>query len=472
MAALYCGGHTGESSSVLPQQARPKFYQELEQLEFIAAQPGYANDKLSAKLDDIYARVANANFSSYEIADLAKAAPELMYRLFDVRMVLRSGADTWRESGFMTAQMAAKLRDCLRILRYVTDMLGEISTHNLKPPSPNAPVRRAFTGAERSTLVNWKFYTGRELAFRSGDVVLMRGHMHNSAAIARIGDVDSQFSHIGIIYIDDNGQHFMVESLIEDGAVINPLAHTFEHGIVRAVLYRHRDPRLAARAARLIHDHVAQARRPILYDFSMNLEGGRHLFCSKLVCLAYKMASEGKLKLPTYPTHIVMKNRDFLNRIGVVAVETCAPADIDVEPHFDLVAEWQDYRETSNIRLQDFTMDKLFQWMEADGYVFEETALVRLVSIFGRFAAHLSNGAKELIASTIPKVPINMPRKTVAAVAMLHKTAEPIFHELQALERASVAKNGRPLIGVEIYEALEAIRARSGGRIGYLVRPG
>ena len=334
---------------MLPQQARPKFYQEIEQLESLAAQPVYAYEQLSAKLDDIYTRVAAANFSTYEVADVFKAAPELMYRLFDVRMVLRSAADTWREAGLMNAAIAAKLRDCLRILRYVTDMLGEISTNSLKP-SPNAPVRRAFTGAERSTLVNWKFYTGREIAFRSGDVVLMRGHMHNSAAIARIGDVDSQFSHIGIIYIDDDGQHFMVESLIEDGAVINPLAHTFEHGIVRAVVYRHRDSRLAARAARLIHDHVAQARPPILYDFSMNLDGGKQLFCAKLVCLAYKMASDGKLKLPAYPTHIVMKNRDFLNRIGVVAVETCAPADIDVEPNFDLVAEWQDYRKTSNIR--------------------------------------------------------------------------------------------------------------------------
>ena len=255
---------------MLPQQARPGFYNELERLELLAAQPAYAYDALCAKLDDIYARVATANFSAYDMADIAKAAPEIMYRLFDVRMVLRSAADTWRQSGLMTAEVAAKLRDCLRILRYVTDMLGEISTYNMKP-SPNAPVRRAFTGGERSTMVHWKFYTGRELAFRSGDVVLMRGHLHNSAAIARIGDVDSQFSHIGIIYIDDNGQHFMVESLIEDGAVINPLAHTFEHGTVRAVLYRHRDPRLAARAARLIHDHVAQARRHILYDFSMNV---------------------------------------------------------------------------------------------------------------------------------------------------------------------------------------------------------
>ena len=96
------------------------------------------------------------------------------------------------------------------------------------------------------------------MAFQSGDVVLVRGQAHNSAAIARIGDVDSQFSHIGIIHIDDAGEHWMVESLIEDGAIINPLAKALEHGIVRAVLYRNRDRELAARAAKCIFDYVAR----------------------------------------------------------------------------------------------------------------------------------------------------------------------------------------------------------------------
>ena len=35
----------------------------------------------------------------------------------------------------------------------------------------------------------------------------MRGTGHNSAAIARIGDVDTQFSHVAIIYIDPAGTH-------------------------------------------------------------------------------------------------------------------------------------------------------------------------------------------------------------------------------------------------------------------------
>ncbi len=319
--------------------------------------------------------------------------------------------------------------------------------------------------------MNYAFYrNGAAQHFRSGDVVLVRGTAHNSAAIARIGDVDSQFSHIGIVYIDPAGDHWMVESLIEDGASINPLAKALDHNIVRAVLYRHRDPDLAARAAKSIFDYVAASRakggKRILYDFSMRTDDTRNLFCSKLVRLAYEQGSFGMFMLPTYPTRIVRKNKDFLDRVGVATELTFAPADIDMESGFDLVAdgEWQDYRDTAGIRLQDFTMDKLFEWMDKYDYRFEETTAIWLVSRLGRFSAHLSEGAKEVLSSVFPRVPINMPRKTVAVVAMLHKTAEPIYRELMKLNQESVAETGIPLHGLDVMAALERIREREGGQ--------
>jgi hypothetical protein len=80
-------------------------------------------------------------------------------------------------------------------------------------------------------------------------------------------------------------------------------------------------------------------------------------------------------------------------------------------------------------------------------------------------------GAKDFMSSVIPKVPINMPRKTIATVAMLHQTAEPIYRELQKREAAMVAEAGRPMHGTEVYAALEEIRAREGAEIGYLRLP-
>ncbi len=257
-----------------------------------------------------------------------------MYRLFDLRVALRGRIAEFERMGFMTPEAAQALRNAFRILRYVTDMLGEISIGHARL-APGEATYRAFTGGDRNTLVNYAYQRGMELPLQSGDIVLVRGHAHNSAAIARIGDVDSQFSHIGIVYVDADNKGWMVEALIEDGAVITPLGAAFDHGLVRAVLYRHRNAKLAAKAAEAIHALVAQSLaadgKQILYDFTMRLDDRRELFCSKLVRLAYATASNGEIKLPAYPTRVFMKNRDFLNRIGVKCEHTFAPHDIDLE---------------------------------------------------------------------------------------------------------------------------------------------
>lgn len=456
--------------------ASASFEKDIEHIEILAATPVTSADLLARNLQYIYERAAKARFDDYEVAEIAKHAQSLMYRLFDLRVGLRNHLQHYEMLGLMTPDVTQGFRDVFRVLRYVSDMLGEITTGHPRV-GEGGYLLRGFTGADNNTLVNYPFYrSGTAQHFRSGDVILVRGTAHNSAAIARIGDVDSQFSHIGIVYIDPAGDHWMVESLIEDGAVINPLAKALDHNIVRAVLYRNRDADLAARAAKCIFDYVAASRakggKRILYDFSMRTDDTRNLFCSKLVRLAYEQGSFGMFKLPTYPTKIARKNRDFLDRVGVATDLTFAPADIDMESGFDLVAEWQDYRETAGIRLQDFTMDKLFEWMERFNYRFEETAAIKLVSVLGRFASHFSDGAKDVLSSVFPRVPVNMPRKTVAVVAMLHKTAEPIYHELLKLNQDAVADTGVPLHGLDVLAALENIREREGNRIGYLVRRG
>lgn len=453
----------------------PSYERDLNVIERLASTPANSAHELGKALGLIYSHGATADFDDFNLDEVAKNAPEIMYRLFDTRMRLRARIAEFEGKGFMTPQVQQGLRDCFRILRYVSDMVGEVARARGKLPEGEVPALAGFRGEHYNTLVNWDYYKGakgKDIAFRSGDVILVRGERHNSAAIARIGDVDSQFSHACMAYVDETGAHFVVESLIEDGAVIGPLAKALDHDLARAVLYRHKDAALAARAAKLIHDHVAATQgsvtKRILYDFSMNLDESKRLFCSKLVRLAYEMASEGKTKLPRYPTHIGMQNRDFLQRIGVKAHDTFAPADVDLEKDFDIVCEWQDYAKTGHVRLQDFTCDKLFEWMDLYGFRFKETLLIRVVSFFGRLSAFFSDQAKEILSSIAPKVPINMKRKTVATVAMLHRTAEPIYRELLAAQEDMLAQKGRPLHGIEVFERLEQIRRREGMRIGYL----
>ncbi|MDH4982592.1 hypothetical protein [Hyphomicrobium sp. D-2] len=51
---------------------------------------------------------------------------------------------------------------------------------------------------------------------------------------------------------------------------------------------------------------------------------------------------------------------------------------------------------------------------------------------------------------------------------MLHRTAEPLLDELQALERRRIDRSGRPLHPREVYDFLETKRQNSNGAIGYL----
>lgn len=443
-------------------------------IERLSATPANTAHELEKALKLIYSRAANANLDAYDVHEVAGDAVSIQYRLFDVRMRLRERLAEFESKGLMSQGVQEALRDVFRILRYVNDMVGEVALAQGKHVATGEGLR-GFTGDETNTLVNWRFFApnkGRDIGFRSGDVILVRGERHNSAAIARIGDVDSQFSHICMVYLDEGGAHFVVESLIEDGAVFGSLARALDDHIARAVLYRHKDRELAARAAKLIYEHVKASRqgigKRILYDFSMRLDARKRLFCSKLVRLAFDMASEGAVKLPRYPTHIGMQNRDFLRRIGVAATQTFAPGDIDMEKEFDLVCEWQDYTKTASVRLQDFACDKLFEWMDTYGFRFKETVLIRVVAFLGRLSAYFSDSAKDILSSVAPKVPINMRRGAVAAVAMLHKTAEPIYRELVAANDASMVRHGRPLHGNEIFELLEDIRRREGHHIGYL----
>ena len=301
----------------------------------------------------------------------------------------------------------------------------------------------------------------------------MRGMHHNSAAIARIGDVHSQFSHLCIVHTDEAGKQWVVESLIEEGAVISPLEKALSQGLGRCVLLRHKDTELAGRASVLIYDLVHHSHEKggerIWYDFTMELLApSTELFCSKLVRLAFELASERKYSLPTFTTRYDMKNRDFLDRVGVTAHETFAPADIELEPDFDIVAEWQDYRVTSRLRLQDFLMDALFRWMDEHGYAFRPDLPVHLIGVFGRLSGNFSDKAKDLMESVVPRVPPNMRRSAIQAVAMLQFTAEPLLKELLALERHSVEGRGHPLHARDVFEYLETKRQELGSKIGYL----
>jgi len=448
---------------------------DIAQIRTIALADAQSPEALTTQLESAIAELLAIDFHGYRLDRFRKDAPGLIYEIFNLQHDVRAGVEDWHSRALLTPPNQRAVRNLLRILRYGADYLGELFIGFDHLPD-DTPTMRAFKGDCHNTLVPEQFEGERAIPFQSGDVILVRGRLHNSAAIARIGDIDSQFSHVAMVYIDRNGRHWAVESLIEEGAVIQPLSEMLSHNLGRAILFRHRDNVLAKNAATVIHDRVAQSLsrygRRILYDFTMRPDRGRNLFCSKLVRQAFKEASDQQFVLPTFPTLLNMKNRDFVDRIGVETIETFAPGDMEIEPCFDLIAEWQDYRVTSDLRLQDMVMDKLYEWQEVHNYRFRETFKIRLISLLGRASSYLSSEIKDMLDGVLPKVPVNMSRSAVAAIAMLHETAQPLFELCRKAERKSISETGLPLHPRDVYALLEKERERLGDEIGYLRRRG
>lgn len=431
-------------------------------------------DDLTNNLQALYRAIFDVDLKTYDIDELRADAAQVLRATYQLRMSLRDRLADWQARDLMTETAEYALRGVFRASRYATDMLGELAV-GYDQMDPGERPYRAFTGPHNNTLVHPKFAgEGDTPTFQSGDVLIVRGLRHNSAAIARVGDVDSQFSHAAMIHIDGRGRHRIVEALIEEGATISNFEYTLEHGLGRAVLFRHRDSDVAARAADKMYERIKASRglsgKHIFYDFSMELGDYQELFCSKVLREGYERASGGLVVLPTFPTEFKYSPRDFLDRIGVTAEESFAPGDMELETQFDAVAEWRDYRKTSKMRLMDLVMVKLFEWMEQKNYVFKPTFKIQMIGFFGKLSGYLPNAIKDFLSFVLPKVPSNMTAKTIAAIAMLHKTAEPLFRELEAMERQSIQDTGRPLHPRDIYAHLDQVEIHAGSKVGYLAR--
>ena len=453
---------------------RRRLEDDLAAVESIAARPATTAKELAANLTELYEATFNVSLDRYEMATLLASAPAIAQSIFAMRIRLRDQIADWHARGFLTLAGQRALRNALRIARYATDTLGELNIRYAQL-GPGEKTLRGFSGRNINTLVNPAFETGSDLDFRSGDLLLMRGMHHNSAAIARIGDVDSQFSHLAIVHTDADGKHWVVESLIEDGAVINPLASTLDARAraLRAVPPQGQEPRRArrrpdprrrsplgrkGRQAHLVRLHHGAA--PATRSCSAPS------WCARPI--AWRATTQ--TLLPTFTTRFDMKNRDFVERIGVTARETFAPADIELEPGFDLVAEWQDYRVTSRLRLQDLLMDRLFLWMEQHDYRFkrgpaDQADRLPRQAVGAAVDARQGSHRRRRAEGAAQHAAVDHPGRRHAASRRPSRCSP----SLQAMERRSIDRTGRPLHAREVYDFLEGKRQASNGQIGYLV---
>jgi len=186
-----------------------------------------------------------------------------------------------------------------------------------------------------------------DVVLHSGDILVSRGGAPTSALIARGNDYPGNFSHIALLYVDEEtSTPSIIEAHIEQGVVISSLEEYLKDVKLRVMVMRVRsdhpllvkDPMIPHRAAKMAYDEARKQHIP--YDFAMDFREPSKQFCSEVASHAYSSFGVTIWNIITTMSSPGVVN--WLGDFGVRHFETQAPADLEYDPQLVVVAEWRD----------------------------------------------------------------------------------------------------------------------------------
>ncbi len=412
----------------------------------------------SKNFNKLYQRLLNtAGVSTYFDTTDIKSIDEDIQTSFETRLAIKDSFKKFKNNKIVDNQCLSAAQDVLRALRYIEDYLVELhfekdgsSTSdfvNLKGEFPNLLINPKYAS-------DFKSYED----LKSGDVILSRGNAYSSAAIARIAVSDYQFSHLSFVYREPTStQMFTTEAHIEIGSVTAPFKDHLEEKNVRTVVFRHKDQALANEASKAIFNRVKKYQdsgKNVEYDFSMNYKDDSRLYCSEIISAGFKLANPQSDYIPKFKSHFSEGMIPFLNTIGVPlkkdSVETTdvfAPGDIQLDPDFELVAEWRNPKKLEESRFKDFILTKIFEKMDHEGYRFDGNLKMDTQSKV-YWLLRRSPLIKKFIEK---KFPLNMGPTQLEVFMVLDKIGETIYKNL---ELHSIEYD-HPMTPKEIYAVID-----------------
>lgn len=185
------------------------------------------------------------------------------------------------------------------------------------------------------------------LKVHSGDLLVSRGGAEVSALISRRNDFPGNFSHVALIYVEEEtNEPYLVEAHIERGVAIATAEEYINDRKLRFRVLRIRndlpeikeEPLLPHNAAKFMFEEPQK--RHIPSDFKMNFFEPEAMFCSEVGSYAYK---EYGIQLwqseSTISSYGVVT---LLNTFGVENFVTQMSSDLEYDQQLAVVAEWRD----------------------------------------------------------------------------------------------------------------------------------
>jgi hypothetical protein len=441
-------------------------------LNFVNDRSAFTLDTCEVPLKNIYNELYKIDPKYFNREQTVQNFKEIIRNIFEARLAIR---DRLKEFNIAPENAdhpcLGRIRDIVRLGRYIEDYLGEVFL-GVKPFDEKVDPKAigTFTGEEP-----WLLKKNRQapVEFKSGDIIISRGGAVTSAAIARITEIDSQFSHVAFLYSTsgpnkvyslqeaiDAKDLFVLEAHIEIGSTIRPFSQYLEDGNSRNVHFRYFDGNVAHQAAELSYNYMVaftenayKNRGSIVkptqillgkehpdfkvpYDFKMDLSKADEIFCSEV---AYFGFHKKEVRLPLYDSKLASaRDNGLIKALGIQVSRTFAPGDMEHDTRFEMLEEWRDYRKMRTIRYKDTAILSIYDWMKRLKYQLKPTPFVSVGARLFAFARYFDfpkfsiNG--KVLLNLEEKLPKNMSGSIAAYVETLNQVGASLEAELSSIE--------------------------------------
>lgn len=208
--------------------------------------------------------------------------------------------------------------------------------------------------------------------FISGDILITKGVSFTSSTISEVVEHRALFSHMVFVYVDPVTKKVStMESYIGHGVQLFTIEEALKSENARILVLRAKDRALAKEAAEYMYARIKNSEKdekPIPYDYNLDFKDNKKLSCEEIAYDSFLKVSKGKFVIPENLSTVVIKDEDFLKKIGIKAGSLMMPADLEIDSRFDLVLDWTDYRLIRDSIRKDAVMGEIFKWMNEKQY--------------------------------------------------------------------------------------------------------
>ncbi len=407
-------------------------------------------DNCRSELSSFNDRMENIRSHEVDRESIKANYASYIKKMFLARLELREKLKQMSAQSRVKKACENEIRRSMRVFRYTEEHFAKVADLKFN--------QDVFQGEEPFMLLNPKY---KEFKLKSGDVLISRGNAIVSAAIARVGKVDGQFSHAAIIYVDEATQiPYAVEAHIEIGTDVAAFAEKYaQDGKTRSVLFRHPNEELAKKAGQIAYQTATEAMQKgarVPYDFSMTLDNESELFCSEIPYMAFKKASAGSYIMGSqYRTEFDNAHNAFLKGIGITNKSTLSPTDIEFDTQLELVAEWRDLEETHKTHRKDAVLTSFFNWFEKENMSLRTDYSIGEATI--AYAARRLPFISELLKDSVaPNVTIT----TMANMSTMDKAGSGLMDILNKYYEDRLNDSNMDMTFIELLEAIRDFRSK------------